>query len=276
MKKTNSDLNVVTDFGNEWTEFDQSDLSVLELNNIFNEYFEIFPWDSLTLDSHGFDLGCGSGRWAKLVSQRCGHLHCIDPSEAIEIAKKNLISCDNCSFYKNGVDDIPLEDSSMDFGYSLGVLHHIPNTQLGIDECVKKLKPGAPFLIYLYYAFDNQPFWFRIIWLISNFFRKIISNLPFKFKLVVTQFIAIVVYFPMARLSFLFEKFGFKVHSFPLSAYRFKSFYTMRTDALDRFGTKLESRFTKSEIEGMLIKSGLINIKFSNKIPFWVAVGFKK
>jgi SAM-dependent methyltransferase len=276
MKKTNSDLNVVTDFGNEWKEFDQSDLSEVELNNIFNEYFGIFPWDSLPAGSHGFDLGCGSGRWAKLVSKRCDHLHCIDPSDAIDIAKRNLIDNKNCSFYKKGVDDMPLEDSSMDFGYSLGVLHHVPNTQLGINECVKKLKSGAPFLIYLYYSFDNQPFWYRTIWLISDFLRKIISTLPFKLKLIITQFFAFVIYFPLARLSYFFEKLGFKVHSFPLSAYRFKSFYTMRTDALDRFGTKLESRFSKYEIKEMLIKSGLVNIKFSDKIPFWVAVGFKK
>ena len=54
------------------------------------------------------------------------------------------------------------------------------------------------------------------------------------------------------RDSFIFHKIGINVHSFPLSNYKDKSFYTMRTDALDRFGTKLESRFTKKEIEEML------------------------
>jgi hypothetical protein len=95
-------------------------------------------------------------------------------------------------------------------------------------------------------------------------------------KLSITQIIAILIYYPLAKLSILFEKFGFDVHSFPLSAYRSKSLYTMRTDALDRFGTKLESRFSKKEINQMLLEAGLINIKFSDKIPFWVAVGFKK
>ena len=49
----------------------------------------------------------------------------------------------------------------------------------------------------------------------------------------------------------------------------------MWTDALDRFGTNLELRYTRIEIEKMMINSGLYKIKFSNSEPFWVAVGKK-
>jgi hypothetical protein len=50
----------------------------------------------------------------------------------------------------------------------------------------------------------------------------------------------------------------------------------MRTDALDRFGTRLEKRFTKIQIEEMMLRAGLENINFSNDLPFWCAVGYKK
>jgi len=49
----------------------------------------------------------------------------------------------------------------------------------------------------------------------------------------------------------------------------------MRTDALDRFGTRLEQRFTRKEIKNMMQNAGLENIEFSNSKPFWVAVGYK-
>jgi hypothetical protein len=49
----------------------------------------------------------------------------------------------------------------------------------------------------------------------------------------------------------------------------------LRTDALDRFGTRLEKRFTKSEIEKMLLKAGFTNIRFSDSTPYWVAVATK-
>lgn len=47
------------------------------------------------------------------------------------------------------VDELPMDDESMDFAYSLGVLHHVPDTASGIKSCVEKLKPGATFLFPL-------------------------------------------------------------------------------------------------------------------------------
>ena len=273
---TNISKQVVHEFGQEWSKFDQSALTKEELEFIFQEYFGIFPWHILPENSQGFDLGCGSGRWAKLVVSRVGHLHCIDPSNAIDVARKNLSNSDNCSFHRKGVDEIPFDDNSMDFAYSLGVLHHIPDTAAGIKSCVKKIKKGAPFLVYLYYAFDNQPIWFRAIWRVSDVFRRGISIMPFFLKFVSSQVIAATVYYPLAKLSRFVEILGGKVHSFPLSSYRFKSFYTMRTDALDRFGTRLEHRYSKVQIQKMMEDAGLGKIVFSDSIPFWVAVGIKK
>ena len=272
----NIDDKVVNEFGNEWTEFDQSELSNDELNSIFHEYFQIFPWKKLNKNSKGFDLGCGSGRWAKCVAPKVGHLHCLDPSNSIIVAKKNLENFDNCTFYQKGVDELPFDDNSMAFGYSLGVLHHIPDTLDGMKKCVDKLKKDSPFLVYLYYAFDNQPFWYRLIWKFSDFFRRIISKFPFKLKLVLTNIIAFLIYLPLATLSKILKNIGFNIHSFPLSNYHDKSFYTMKTDALDRFGTRLELRYTKKEIIDMMEKSGLKDIIFSTSNPFWCAVGIKK
>lgn len=62
---------------------------------------------------------------------------------------------------------------------------------------------------------------------------------------------------------------------FPLSSYRNSSFYMMRTDAFDRFGTSLAQRFTRHEIEEMMVKSGLERITFSPSPPHWCAVGFR-
>ena len=50
----------------------------------------------------------------------------------------------------------------------------------------------------------------------------------------------------------------------------------MMTDSLDRFGTKLEKRYTKSEIESMLLKAGFKDIKFSDSPPYWVAIAWKR
>jgi SAM-dependent methyltransferase len=272
----NLDAKTVDSFGAEWSRFDQSALPPAEARRIFDEYFAIFPWERLPEGATGFDMGCGSGRWARLVAPRVGHLHCIDPSSALAVAKQALASAPNVSFHRASVDDAVLPAGSQDFGYSLGVLHHVPDTAAALRACVALLKPGAPFLVYLYYAFDNRPFLFKLVWRCSDFLRRIIHRLPESPKHLVTDIIAGLVYFPLARLAGLAERLRLPVANIPLSYYRAHSFYTMRTDARDRFGTPLEQRFTREQVAGMMAAAGLVDVRFSEKAPFWCAVGFRK
>lgn len=273
----NCDDLTVKSFGEEWNRFDQSPLSDLELREMFDEYFTIFPWKVLPGNAIGFDLGCGSGRWGKYVAPRVGRLHCIDASDvALGVAKRNLSGFSNCVFHHASVDSIPLEDNTMDFGYCLGVLHHVPDTAGGIKSCVAKLKRGAPLLVYIYYALENRPRWYRFLWRITDILRRVISKSPYWVKYLFSQAIAITVYFPLARFALLIETLGGNPQGIPLSANRRRSFYPMRTDALDRFGTPLEQRFTKTQIHGMMTAVGLEKITFTESGPYWCAVGYKK
>jgi SAM-dependent methyltransferase len=275
MPVKNIDQQTIDGFGAEWTRFDQNVLSNDHLED-FARYFHVFPWESLPWQAIGFDLGCGSGRWARLVAPRVGRLHCIDPSPAaLKVARRNLEGQNNCRFHLASVDDLPLADGSMDFGYALGVLHHLPDPAAGLQACVRKLKVGAPLLIYIYYAFDNRPPWFRLVWHLSNLLRLAISRLPFIARYAGSQVLAAAIYWPLARLSLALERRGVAVDNLPLSGYRHKSFYTMRTDALDRFGTRLEHRFTAAQIRQMMTQAGLAEIKFSSTFPYWCAVGRK-
>ena len=274
--KNNKDIKTVQDFGKEWGRFNQELVSE-QLIDIYKDYFSIFPFEMINKNSQGFDMGCGSGRWAKYMAPKVGKLYCIDPSlEALSVAKKNLSTFNNCIFENSTADSFSIPSHSLDFGYSLGVLHHVPNTQSALNKCVEKLKPGSPFLLYLYYNFDNRGYLFFTIWKFSNFFRKIISKSPFFLKTFICDVLAFFIYLPLAKVSLFLSSLGFNVRNIPLSYYRDKSFYVMRTDSLDRFGTSLEKRFSKKEIELMMVKSGLSRIKFSEEEPFWTAVGIKK
>ena len=272
----NVDAKVVESFGQEWQAFDQSAADESELRRMFESYFKVFPWESLPPKPEGFDLGCGTGRWARFAAERAGKLHCIDPSAALDVARRNLQGAANVEFHQAAVDAIPLPDASQDFGYSLGVLHHVPDTAAGIAACAAKLRPGAPLLVYLYYSFENRPLWFRAVWRASDLFRRVISHLPFFLRRLVSELIAAFVYWPLARIARLLEKIGLKVDGLPLATYRTRSFYQMRTDSLDRFGTRLEQRFSRAEITAMFERAGLERIRFSDQPPFWCAVGFRK
>ena len=273
-RSANLDRGTVEGFGEEWSAYDQSALVGDEYRKLFEGYFRIFPFDQLPEKAEGFDLGCGSGRWAAGVASLVGVLHCIDPSEsALEVARRKLANHSNVRFHQAAADTMPLANASQDFGYSLGVLHHVPDTAKALADCVRTLKPGAPFLLYLYYALDNRPAWFRALWRTTDHARRVISTFPFSARRAVSSFIAALVYWPLARTAWVVERLGGNVSAIPLSAYRYRSFYSMRTDALDRFGTRLEQRFNRGEIEQMMRSAGLTDIRFSEDEPFWVVCG---
>ncbi|MDB4916470.1 MAG: Methyltransferase type 11 [Gemmatimonadetes bacterium] len=274
--RPNMDRDVVQGFGDEWSRFDQSALTGDEYAEVFDDYFHIFPWESLSPEAEGFDLGCGSGRWARNVAPRVGRLHCVDASaDALHVAERNLSGCVNVQFHCASVDRLPFPDASMDFGYCLGVLHHIPDTEGGLQRATAKLKRGSPFLLYIYYAMDNKPAWYRGVWKASEMVRHVVSRSPLRLRYILSQLLAIVVYLPLARLAKLGDRLGMDVRSFPLAVYRNRSFYVMRTDALDRFGTRLEQRFSRAQIGAMMTRAGLADIRFSERAPFWCAMGRK-
>jgi SAM-dependent methyltransferase len=275
----NVDPKVAAGFGHEWSTFRQNDteFTTLDREAIFHSYFHIFPWSELPPEPVGIDVGCGSGRWSVMVAPKVGHLHLLDASaDALDVARQNLSSISNVTFHLASVADIPLRQNSLDFAFSLGVLHHVPDTVAAIHAVAAKLKVGAPFLIYLYYALDNRPWWYRAIWRFSNIFRLMISPLPATARLIVSQIIAVVVYWPLARFATIVERAGFSPAAIPLESYRGRSFYVMRTDAYDRFCTRLEKRFTRRQIQQMLEVAGFEKIRFSDCVPYWCAIGKKR
>lgn len=273
---SNIDKKVIEEFGEEWTKFDYSHIDVKKLNENFNQYFSIFPWDKLPKNAVGFDMGCGTGRWAQFVAPKVKTLNCIEPSDAINVAKKNLIKNKNIAFFRETTENCSLNPASQDFGYCLGVLHHIPDTQKALKDCTRLLKPGAPILLYLYYSFENKPIWFKFLWKVSDYIRKFISISPKPVKHFLAAFIALLVYFPLSRMAYILEKAGLNVENIPLADYRQKPFYQCKNDSLDRFGTRLEQRFSKSQITDMLTNAGCSGIQFSSSTPFWCCVAFKK
>lgn len=275
--QANQDDLVVNGFGEEWSRFSQEALVETERGAIFDDYFALFPWHELRPEANGADIGSGSGRWAAVVAPRVGRLTCVDASAAaLEVTKRNLAGQKNVEFRQADVGNLPFADGELDFAYSLGVLHHVPDTEGAIANIAKTLRPGGLFLVYLYYAFDNRPTWFRLLWRLSDGLRRTVCRLPSFLRFGVCDVIAVLVYWPLARLASLLGKAGLPLQSFPLSYYRDKSFYVMRTDALDRFGTRLEKRFRRDQIAAMLDAAGFADIRFSTRAPFWCAVARKR
>lgn len=274
--ESNLDEDTVKSFGDEWLKFNS--FTSEEINVAGNQYFDIVGKGILNKNTVVLDLGCGSGRWTKYVAKKVKLIEAVDPSDAVFSAFNLNQNEKNVRVTQASVSNIPFDDETFDFVICLGVLHHIPNTQKALEDVVKKIRKGGSILLYLYYNLDNRGIFYKSLLQVATIFRIIISKLPHWLKKLCCDLIAIIIYMPLVLITrSLLNIFGMRswIKKIPLSYYSDKSFNIIRNDALDRFGTPLEQRFSKIQIEQMMLRAGLKTICFSSNEPYWHVLGTK-
>ena len=277
----NLDQGVIDGFGHEWAAFDYSETETAEaLDAQFAAYctpINLAQFDPLT--SLAGDFGAGSGRWSSRLAPYFSCVYALEPSDgASQVLKKKFTGDPKIVVLQEtvGVNSIPT--ASLDLAMSLGVLHHIPDTALAIKDVSRSIKPGGVFLCYLYYNLENKPTYYKLIFKGVNVVRRVISASPQPVRRLSATIIAAFVYWPLARLSKVLSKLGRNTSNLPLHHYADMPFVMLANDALDRFGTSLEQRFSKAEITEMLRAADfdLTTLKFSEIEPFWTFAVNKK
>ena len=270
----NIDQGVIDGFGHEWAAFDYTESETVEaLDSQFLAYCTPIDLSQFNAKSSvAADFGAGSGRWASRLLPYFSLLYALEPSDGASKVLKNKFSKESrMKILQETVGANSIPAGSLDLGISLGVLHHIPDTGLAIKDVSNKIKSGGVFLCYLYYKLEDKPLYYQGLFWTSNSLRWVISRLPYALRRFMARIIASLVYFPLARTAELLGKRGKDVSNFPLHHYANMPLVMLQNDALDRFGTRLEQRFSKKEITEMLENAGfdLSTLKFSDVEPFW-------
>jgi SAM-dependent methyltransferase len=140
-------------FGKEWNWFDETQLDRPELQQ--TESRETFAAKTgftpeMLEGKTVLDVGCGMGRFAEVASAWGARVVGVDLSVAAEAAQRNLGDRPNTAFLQADVFKLPLRPESFDFIYSIGVLHHTPNTRAAFEQLPRLLKPGGRIVIWVY------------------------------------------------------------------------------------------------------------------------------
>jgi SAM-dependent methyltransferase len=271
----NIDKKVVHEFGDEWLKFCEYDDDIIA--KVGSEYFNILDSDMINEETYALDIGCGTGRWTKYLSKKVKFIEAIDPSDAIFAADKLLGEIKNVRLSQASVETLPFADETFDFAMSVGVLHHIPDTRKALYDCVRKVKKGGYFYVYLYYNLDRRGPFYKALFKMSELVRKTVSRLPGKVKHFVCDILAILFYMPFILAGRFIKFLGFRnlAKRMPLHDYQNRSLFVIRNDALDRFGTRLEQRFSAKQIIEMMENAGLTDIVVGPVAPYYHAVGKK-
>jgi SAM-dependent methyltransferase len=273
-KDENIDHEVIKSFGHEWAAFDYSDTETSEaLNTQFLAYCAPIDLSQFIPESSvAADFGAGSGRWTSRLLPYFSLVYALEPSHgATKVLTEKFGNEGRVKILQETIGMNSIPPDSLDLGMSLGVLHHIPNTGLAINDIAGKIKSGGVFLCYLYYKLDNKPIYYRGLFWIANSMRWVISRMPYLIRKLLAGIIALVVYLPLARIARVLGDRGKNISNFPLHHYANMPLVMLQNDALDRFGTRREQRFSKNEITKMVTCAGFdsTTLVFSSSEPYW-------
>lgn len=248
-------------FGEEW----KAHGGILpEHKGEFEQYFDLVDIDALA-GKRVADLGCGSGRWAWFLRERCD-LVVVDFSDAIFVARENLRDAPRTIFVLADVLDLPFRDGAFDFAYCLGVLHHLPFDALAATRRLARVAPRL--LVYLYYALDNRPWHYRALLRAVTAVRlglaRVSSN---RARAAISWLIAVTVYLPLSVVGRALRPTGLDKHV-PLSeTYAGKSVARLQQDAYDRFFTRIEQRVSRQQIRELT--DTFARVEISPGLPYW-------
>ena len=255
-------------FGYEWTHF--NDWSQSGDTN-FADYFHGVDLGSLR-HAVVLDGGCGMGRHARQVAPFACQVVAVDFSRAIDQARRNVAGLSNVDCVQADLLALPFSDASFDFVYSLGVLHHLRETERGIASLVRTLRPGGRLRVYLYWKRHG---WQGQLLKIATAMRHVTTRLPFPVlkafcaALSVPLFSAVVL--PYRALS----RAGIRAHEqWPLFVYTKYPFNVLYNDQFDRFSAPIEKRYDPAEVERLLEAAGLRDVRV-RPCYGWIADGVK-
>jgi SAM-dependent methyltransferase len=167
---------------------------------------------------------------------------------------------------------MPFADASFDFVYSLGVLHHIEDTQCALAGLVRKLKIGGRLRIYLYW---KRAGWQGALLAAVGQFRRFTTRMPHIVVRAACLILSLVLYAVLIIPYRLLSTLGARFHQeWPLFVYTKYPFNVLYNDQFDRFSAPLEKRYSPEEVAEMLNSAGLRNVRVL-KCYGWIGEGIK-
>jgi SAM-dependent methyltransferase len=157
-------------FGYEWETHARTQLdSATGLDRSNDAFYAKTGLTSADLaDRQVLDVGVGAGRFAEVAMVAGARVVGIDITRAAEVAARNLGP--RALIAQADLFALPFADGFFDVVYSLGVLHHTPDTRAAVEAIARLVKPGGTLAVWVYHPSRGH--------VVSDLYRRITTRLP--------------------------------------------------------------------------------------------------
>lgn len=221
----------------------------------------------------GLEAGCGGGADLRRVARGGAELIGVDLSEGAEAAARACRDLPNVHVVQTDIYRLPFRPGAFDFIYSFGVLHHLPDPALGFRRLSQVLKPGGPFITYLYEDFSDRSAVERALLQAIRVIRTVTSRLPARMLYALCWLATPLVWFGCSLPAALLRQ------AAPRLAERIPFRHTLRwpvlaSDLFDRFAPPVEQRYGQDGVRALYQQAGCDGVEI-RRYRGWVSWGFR-
>lgn len=192
------------------------------------------------------DVGCGSGRYMDVALKRGAEVMGFDLSYSVDEALQNLGLQERLHLVQADVYTPPFKEAVFDYVYSIGVLHHTPNTKRAFLSLPVLLKRGGRISIWVYAR--------SLVRTPSGFYRRFTTRMPKRLLHWMCHAAVPIYYFQ--RVPYLGALLHITIPTSPHTDWRWRVL-----DTYDWYSPRYQHKHTFEEVVNWFEEAGLVKIK---------------
>lgn len=256
----------IKDFGEQWIQYSDNQ-GFYGSVDLFSDIIFPFLKPEEIRGCRVADIGSGTGRIVNMLLQAgAKHIIAVEPSEAFEVLCHNIMEPEKVACLKITGDQLPAY-GDLDYVFSIGVLHHIPDPAPVIRAAFKALRPGGHFIVWLYGKEGNSLYLSLIRPL-----RILTKRLPHFMLALFVQ----IIYWPLVLYIKSCHRLALPLRGYMLSVLERMSPQKRRLIIYDQLNPSYTKYYMRQEAEKLLLDGKFENVRLYHRHGYsWTVVGTK-
>src|SRR4030042_2008153 len=251
----NAEDRTIKDFGRQWLRYSDNEGYYGSLELFSDMLFPFLKPEDLK-NCKVAEIGSGAGRIVNMLLEAgASHVIAVEPSDAFAVLVRNIQNPERVTCLKMTGDQLPAY-GNLDYIFSIGVLHHIPDPKPVVEAVFKALRPGGHFFVWLYGKEGNEPYLVLIKPL-----RALTKHLP-HFALATLVWM---IYYPLVLYIWLCRRFPLPLREYLLSIFEKMSPEKRRLIIYDQFNPAYAKYYTRQEAIKLLEDGGFVNVRVHHR-----------
>lgn len=213
------------------------------------------------------DIGSGTGRIVNMLLA-CGasEVIAVEPSNGFEVLRQNISNPEKVTCLNVTGDQLP-PTGDLDYVFSIGVLHQVPEPKPVVDAVFAALRPGGRFIYWVYGKEGNE------------LYLSAIKPLRLLTKLLPHNFLAALVWlldWPLRFYMILCRNFPLPLGKYLISNLSKFAPDKRRLVIYDQLNPSYAKYYTREEAEELLVNSKFENVQSYHRHSYsWTVIGTK-